>query len=350
VEARVEEARSGAGPRKVTLEDVAKAAGVSRALVSIVVRRAPGASDETRARILAIADELGYRPDVRARLLARSSSRLLGVAFSVNSLHHADLVPSIYDAAEAHGYEVILSGRTPRHDEKHAIDTLIGYRCDAIIDIAPEQTEADLSRLSRGLPVVVVGRRIAHQAGTVDVVRTDEASGLQQAVEHLAGLGHRRIAHIDGGPGQTTMTADRRRFFRATMDRLGLRATCSVVDGGNTGPAGRAAAGVLLASDAPPTAIVTFNDEAAWGAMRAIFDAGLRVPEDVSVVGYDGTTLAEIAPHRLTTVRQDFEAIGRLSVERAIARLEEGAPVGDAVLEPALKLGETSGPAPAFTG
>jgi len=335
----------GRGPRNPTLEDVAHAAGVSRALVSIVIRGVPGASDETRARVLAIADELGYRPDVRARLLARSATRLLGVTYRIGALHHADLLSPIYEAAERHGYEVILSGKTRRHDERHAVNALLGYRCGAILMLGPDMPEPDLAELSQKLPVIVVGRRLIHKSATLGVVRTDEEAGMGLAVEHVVALGHTRIAHVDGGPG--TMSSDRRRFYREHMTRLGLRAEIRVEVGrDDLGVSSRLAGSRLLDDGRRPTAIVAYNDEAAWGVMRAAADHGLSVPADLSVVGYDGSNLARLAPRELTTVHQDAEAIGRLAVELAIARLESESPVRDIVRTPTLVPGETTGPAP----
>ncbi len=335
----------GAIARKPTLEDVAQAAGVSRALVSIVIRDAAGASEQTRARVLAIANELGYRPDARARLLARSSTRVLGVTYRIGALHHADLLGPIYDAAEAAGYEVILSGMTRHHDERRALNTLLGYRCEAVLMLGPDLPEPELNRLASSMPVVIVGRRMIHPAGAMDTVRTDEDAGLHLAVEHLVNLGHTRIVHVDGGPG--TKASDRRRGYRSSMKNAGLRANTQVLDGGDTGDDGRRAGVELLILDAWPTAVIAYNDESAWGVMRALTAQGVSVPDDISVVGYDGSPLAHLAPRELTTVRQDVESIGRLSVERAIARLEGSAPPEmDVVLRPALVIGETTGPPP----
>jgi DNA-binding LacI/PurR family transcriptional regulator len=328
--------------RKPTLEDVARAAGVSRALVSIVIRDAPGASKGTRARILAIADELGYRPDVRARLLARSASRLLGVTYRVGALHHADLLSPIYQAAESAGYEVILSGKTPRHDERHALDAVVGFRCDAILMLGPVLPEPEIGRFAASMPVVLVGRRLIHATEVIDTVRTDEDAGMRLAVDHLVALGHTRIALVGGGPG--TIASDRRRGYRASMTRAGLRDHIQIIEGGEIGEGGRRAGVELLSKQPRPTGVIGFNDESAWGVMRAVADQHLAVPDDISVVGYDGSPLSRLAPRELTTVHQDAESIGRIGVERAISRLEAEVPVADVVLSPNLVEGETTGP------
>src|SRR5690349_1403278 len=183
--------------RRPTLADVAARAGVSIALVSIVMREAPGASAATRARVLAVADELGYRPDIRARLLRRSRSRLLGVVFGVQHAFHGDLVGGLYTAADRVGYELALSAVTPARDEQRAVASLLQDRCEALVLLGPQSPAGYLAGLAARLPVVVVARSVRDRA--VDVVRTDDAEGLGQAVDHLVGLGHERIAHIDGG-------------------------------------------------------------------------------------------------------------------------------------------------------
>jgi DNA-binding LacI/PurR family transcriptional regulator len=333
------------GPHKPTLEDVAKAAGVSRALVSIVIRDAPGASDGTRARVLAIAEELGYRPDVRAQLLARTSTRLLGVVYRVDALHHMDLLPPIYDEAEAQGYELILSGTTVRHDERRAIDTLLGYRCDALLLLGPTLPEPDIVRLAVTLPVTVLGRRLVHASRGLDTVRSDDAAGVAVAVAHLAGLGHRLITHVDGGPG--TIAADRRRGYRAAMMRLGLGENIAIIGGNGRAEGGRRAGESLADQASRATAVVAFNDETAWGVMRALTDRGRAVPGDVSIVGYDASPLALVAPRVLTSIHQDAESIGRVAVRRAAERLTH-AVVGptETVFEPTLVPGETSSAPP----
>ncbi len=330
------------GPHKPTLEDVARAAGVSRALVSIVIRDAPGASDGTRARVLAVAEQLGYRPDVRARLLARSASRLIGVTYRADSLHHMDLLEPIYDAADVAGYDVILSAKTPHRDERRAVNTVMGYRCDAILLLGADLPEPEVRRLGASQPVVAVGRRLVRRSEGVDTVRTDEDHGMRLAVDHLTGLGHRRIALIGGGPG--AKASDRRRGYRTAMTHAGLHDAIRIAEGGETVDAGWRAATTLLAAAPRPTAIVAYNDEAAWGVLRAAAHHGIAVPEELSVVGYDGTSLSVLAPRRLTTVRQDAESIGRTAVLRAVARLSgDAGDDRDTVFRPSFIDGETTG-------
>jgi DNA-binding LacI/PurR family transcriptional regulator len=303
--------------RRPTQKDVAARAGVSRALVSIVIREAPGASEATRQRVLQAAAELAYRPDTRARLLARSSTQVLGVVFNVQHAFHADLLEGIYAAAEPAGYEVVLSGVTPDRDERRAEETLLGYRCDALLLLGPEAPGPRIAELGSRLPVVVVGRRLPD--GPVDIVRTDDDEGMRQAVDHLVALGHREIAHVDGGRGGKS--TDRRRGYRTAMRRNGLRERIRIVPGGQTAEDGVAAARLLLANGALPTAIVAYDDDCAAGLLDSLTQADLSIPGDISIVGYDDSRQSRLAHSNLTTVGQDARRLASLAVDRAVARL-----------------------------
>ena len=302
--------------RRPRLADVAARAGVSTALVSIVMREAPGASAATRERVLAVADELGYRPDVRARLLRRSRSRLIGVVFGVQHAFHGDLVGGLYTAADRVGYELALSAVTPDRDEGEATAGLLQDRCEALILLGPQAPTASLARLATRMPVVVLARSV--RSAAVDAIHTAEAEGLRQAVDHLVELGHRRIAHIDGGraPGAT----ERRRGYRDAMHHHGLDRHIRIVPGGLTEEDGATAARVLL--HAPPTAVTVFNDRCATGVLDVFSRSGLRVPDEVSVVGYDDSRLARLTHINLTTIAQDTTTLTRLAVARAIDRIE----------------------------
>jgi len=294
---------------------VAAAAGASKSLVSLVMRGEPGASAGTRRRILDAAGRLGYHPDSRARLLRSGRSRLLGVVFGIQHTFHADLVTALYSAARETGYELALSAVTPHRAEKEAIAGLLQDRCEALILLGPQSPAADVVRLATRLPVIVLARNVRNPA--VDVVRTADADGVRQAVDHLVELGHRRIAHIDGAraPG----AADRRRGYRDAMHRHGLDAHARIITGGVTEEDGAAAARSLLAD--APTAVTVFNDRCATGTLDVFHREGLKVPEDISVVGYDDSRLARLAHVNLTTIAQDTVAMSTLAVGRAIDRI-----------------------------
>jgi DNA-binding LacI/PurR family transcriptional regulator len=290
---------------------------VSVALASIVMREAPGASAATRVRVLEVAERLGYRPDRRARLLRSGRSRLLGVVFGVQYDYHGELVAGLYDAAEAIGYELTLSAVTPRRPESRAIAGLLQDRCEALILLGPQTPTAALVQLHARMPVIAVARAI--RGGVLDVVRTDDREGLRLAVDHLVGLGHTRIAHVDGGrlPG----SAERRRGYRDGMREHGLEAGIRVVPGGFDEEDGVRAAYTLL--DDPPTAVAMYNDRSAAGLLDALRRAGRSVPGDLSVVGYDDSRLAALDHIDLTTVAQDTAAMTTLAVARAVDRIEQ---------------------------
>jgi DNA-binding LacI/PurR family transcriptional regulator len=324
-----------------TLEDVAARAGVSRALVSLVIRGASGASQATTARVLKVAAEIGYRPDPRARLLARSRSRsrLLGVTFAAQHPFHADLLEGIYLAAEPTGYDIALSAPTPSRGEDRAVDSLLDYRCEALLLLGPEAPAARLAELAGQLPVLVVARRV--RAASVQVVRTADDEGIRLAVEHLISLGHRDIVHVDGGhaPG----AADRRRGYRTAMRDHGLSAR--VLPGGPTEQAGGAAAHHLL-SEGLPSAVIAFNDRCAVGLLDTVIRTGVSVPGDVSIVGYDDDRLSRLAHINLTTVGQDVPMLASLAVRRLVARLDGAATGGreDVIAPHLIVRGTTAAP------
>jgi DNA-binding LacI/PurR family transcriptional regulator len=335
--------------RRVTLSDVAERAGVSAMLVSLVMRGRPGASPANRERVLQVARELGYVPDARARVLRQGKTNLLGVTFLVRQPFHADLVEGIYDAADAAGYEVALSAITGNRVEARAIETLLAERCEALILLGPRTPRKQLLELAARLPVTVVARGVAEPS--VDVVRTADAKGIQLAVDHLVGLGHTRIAHVDGGdaPG----AAQRRKGYRDALRRHGLSEFERIENGGLTDDDGARATGHLLASAPAPTAVLAFNDRCATGVLDALYRAGLRVPGDVSVVGFDDTYVAAFSHVDLTTVRQDARVMARHAVDHAVGRLEAGGSWPDAretVIPPTLVVRGTTGPPPAPTG
>lgn len=301
--------------RRPTLEDVAERAGVSRALVSIVMRDVAGASEQTRARVRRAADDIGYRPDPRARRLRQHRTRLIGVTFTAGQEFHADLVDGVYVAADELGYDVVLSGVTQHRDEPRALRTLIDDRCEGLVLIGPEMPTRELTDLAARVPVVVVARRV----GGVDAVRSDDVAGAVMGMDHLVGLGHRRIVYLDGGraPG----AAERRRGCRRAIRAAELPELTRA--GGLTEREGAAAAAAMLESKTLPSAVFAFNDRCALGAMDVLIRAGVAVPQRVSVLGFDDSPLAGLAHIDLTTIRQDSAGLARAAVLRLVTRLDD---------------------------
>jgi DNA-binding LacI/PurR family transcriptional regulator len=327
--------------RRPTLEDVAERAGVSRALVSIVMRDVAGASEQTRERVRRAAEEIGYRPDPRARRLRQHRTRLIGVTFTAGQEFHADLVDGVYMAADELGYDVVLSGVTPHRDEPRALRTLIDDRCEGVVLIGPEMPTRQLADLAARVPVVVVARRV----GGVDAVRSDDAAGAVMGMDHLIGLGHRRIVYLDGGraPG----AAERRRGCRRAARAAQLLEL--TLPGGLTERDGAAAASAMLDWQDMPTAVFAFNDRCALGAMDVLIRTGVAVPQQVSVLGFDDSPLAGLAHIDLTTIRQDSAGLARAAVQRLVTRLDDvsvDSRAVDVTREPALVVrGSTAPPA-----
>ena len=329
-----------AGPRP-TMRDVAREAGVSKALVSIVFRGSAGASEESRRRVFAAADRLGYRPNRTASMLALRRTRQLGVVADLHNWFHAEIVDAILTAAERDHYQVVLTPWTARHSEERAIEAALEFRCEALVLVGSQLEGAAVRTLVDDTPVISVGRAL--DIAEADVVRCSDRAGIELVVEHLVTLGHRRIAHIDGGGG--AISADRRDGFTEGMRRHELLDQAIVVPGGRTEEGGRLGATELLRTVPRPTAVVAFNDSCAVGAMEQLGAAGVRVPDEISVTGYDDSALARLRTIDLTSVRQDADALGRWAVSAAIERLDHGRTrAREAVLLPQLVVRSSSLP------
>lgn len=306
-----------------TMEDVAARAGVSRALVSLVMRGSPKVSEHRRRAVLAAAQDLGYQPHMLARSLASRTSNMVGVMVSdLRNAYFGDVVEGMDAAARDAGLELILNtGRRSATRERTALETLLSFRPGGIVLLSPVLPAAAIREAARQCPIVLVSRNSSIAA--VDTVNDDGEAGAALAVDHLAGLGHRRIVHFDGGSAFTA--APRRRGYVAAMERHGLEPL--VIPSEHTDEAGIAAVGKVLklfSRNAFPTALICGNDFNAVGAMSALEEAGLRVPQDVSIVGYDNSSLAALRHVSLTTVDQPRTKIGRLAVAALAERLRDG--------------------------
>ena len=329
----------GRGSRStVTMEDVAARAGVSRALVSIVLRDVPGASQESRDCVLRAAAELDYRPDHRARLLGSSRSGTLGVVYRLQGPFHAEVVEALYAAAAPGGWLLALEPTAPSRPESLAVQALLDYRCEAVLLVGSTLPRAAVAALAERLPVVVLARSLPGLG--VDTVRTDDEAGARLAVEYLVGLGHQRVAHAHGGraPG----AAERRAGYRAAMRAAGLQP--ELVLGGLTDADGERAARDLL-GDRGRTAVVAFNDPCAAGLLAAARANGTTVPDELSVVGYDDSAVAALSTVALTTVRQDAAALAAAALKLAAARVQNPeAPISETVIAPHLVVRRTTAP------
>lgn len=305
-----------------TIIDVARRAGVSKSLVSLVMRGAPNVGVERRARVLAAAEELGYRPNAVARSLVRQRTNLFGILLSdLHNPYFTEVVDGIEESAFSAEYRALITsgGRQPA-GEARAMDTLLQLRVDGLILAGTVLDSRSIRNAARTCPVVLVAR--ATRAAGVDSVVNDDRAGAGMAVDHLRALGHTRITHVDGGVGAGA--ASRRSGFLGAMRRHGLERSARVVPGDFTEAGGAAGVKAVLVAGDIPTAVFVSNDLAAIGALHAFEDAGLAVPEDISLVGYDNTALAALGHIGLTTIDQPRHEMGRTGVELLLERVEAG--------------------------
>lgn len=325
-----------------TMKDVAARVGVSQPLVSLVFRNEPGASPETRERILRAAAELGYRPDTAAQVLRRRRSRHIGVLFAMRQPFDVDLVEALYPAAQRHGYQLVLGALGPGRDERGAVEELLAYRCEAMVFLGPTSQAAQLAAVAEQLPIVDIARRLA--GDRVDVVRVADEAGAALAVDHLVELGHRAIVHIDGGnlPG----SAHRSVGYQRAMRRHMLQRHTRILPGDHTEESGATAARQLLQERRLPTAIFASNDRCAHGVLVTLVRAGVEVPSEVSLVGFDDSGVARLSFIQLTTVRQEATRMAESAVRAIVERLDEGRTTArEIVLDPSLVIrGTTSAP------
>ena len=332
--------RAGAGP---TIRDVAREAGVSKALVSIVFRGEPGASPENRRRVFEAAERIGYRANRTASLLASSRTRQLGVVMDLHNGFHAEVADAVLSTADQAGYRVVTSPWTAAHAEDRAVRAALEFRCEALLLVGSELEPEMVAELVDGVPVVSIGRLL--DLDGADTVRCSDEAGMEQVVDHLVGLGHTRIVHVDGGAG--SISAARRDGFRRGGQRHGILDRSKVIRGGRTEEDGRRAARELLGMGERPSAVAAFNDHCALGVIDVLAEAGLRVPEQVSVTGYDDSPVAQLHAIDLTSVRQEAQELARWAVAAAVERLDDGRTRGrESVPISRLVVRGSSGPAP----
>jgi DNA-binding LacI/PurR family transcriptional regulator len=303
--------------RQPTMADIAELVGVSRQLVGLVFRGAPGVGAETEVKIRAAAKELGYRPNLAAQSLRREGSKYIGVVFHAAERSTNEIIPVIYKHAGDLGFQVVISAISSDRTDQEAIDEVIGHRCDGLILIASTLSVTRLQKLARTIPLVSLGRRLSGvRAG---VVSSHGEVGVFDAVEYLIGLGHKSIAYVNA----KDMLDNEYRLegYESAMDKAKLKKTLVTVTGDFAENGGARAANKILALDHLPTAVVCNNDQSAFGLIHRFLQAGVKVPADVSVIGYDDT-VAQLPFLDLTTVRQDPEELARAAVDDLSARIK----------------------------
>ncbi|WP_307611311.1 LacI family DNA-binding transcriptional regulator [Pseudarthrobacter sp. W1I19] len=320
---------------------MAREAGVSRALVSLVMRDSPKVSPAKRTAVLESAAALGYSPNRLASRLASRRTNTLGVLFlDLHNSVFADMYDGIREGISGSGNQLMVAvGSADPRTELEAVRSFVDLRVDGVILAGYTGSSPDLAAALRGTPAVVITREL--EVDGVDSVLTDDFRSGALAVEHLHGLGHRRIAHVDISDW-LPYTA-RREGYLAAMQQFGLEP--QLVHSDMTERGGRAVMENFLASGATlPTAIFAHNDLTAIGVMEALAAHGLSVPGDVAVVGCDNIEVAASPLIGLTSIDQHAGELGRLAAQAMLDRAAgTSGPAVTRKLEPALMVRRSSG-------
>jgi LacI family transcriptional regulator len=312
--------------KRVTIIDVARHAGVSTAAVSKVLRNAYGVSASMQDRVRASMAELGYRPHAAARGM-RGKTYTIGVLLdSIRNPFFADILEGIQAEVGPTDYQVLLgAGGYTAAGQGHLTDAMVDRRMDGLVLVAPGTPRTDVARTAADTPTVVVGH---HDAGKqFDSVVHDDAAGGALVVDHLVGLGHRRIALISttGAPGSGWTRRPEvilEQGYRDAMAAHGLTDLARVATTNYSEIGGYEAGRQLLTTGDRPTAIFAGTDAAALGVFRAAAGLGLRIPDDLSLVGYNNTAISALSPVQLTSVDQAGAQMGSAAARMLLERIE----------------------------
>jgi len=331
----------------LTIRDVAKAAGVSTATVSNVLNKTGKVGRTTHLRVLSTVKRLGYLPDLHARHLASRDSRTLGIIVSdIENPFFPEVIKSFETRARELGYDAILSDTNydPRRT-RAAAERMMEHRVRGVAVMTSEVSLRLIDEMAQRR-IAVTFLDLAPVRGSVSKLRIDYFSGIKQIVDYLHQQGHKRIAFVTGRPGLKSNEA-RLEAYKKCMRALGLEPGPTLP--GDLRYEGGLAAGSAIAKLSPrPTAVMTVNDLTAVGVLKGLIKAGCRVPQDISVTGFDNTRMAEYSNPSITTVDVHRDMLGQIAAD-ALHELSCSAnPQGREYHIPAeLILRESSGPAPA---
>ncbi len=311
--------------QQVSIKDIARAANVSHPTVSRALSHSPLVKGETAERIRQIAASMGYRPSAIARSLATKKTRTIGVVVtSIADPFIADVVSGIEETANDHGYSVFLANSNANPDrEVKVVHSFHERRVDGII-VTASRVGALYVPLLSGLkvPIVLINNQHPDEPDEfIYSVMIDNIKASTQVMKHLIGLGHRRIAYIGDQAG---FQSDTERFagYRQALAFAGYPFLPELVVHGDGKPeGGRQAMEKLLALPMHPTAVFCYNDMSALGALRALYRHGIKVPDDISLVGFDDLSIASYTSPLLTTVSQPKQQMGRMAMETMLKLL-----------------------------
>ncbi|HST84320.1 MAG TPA: LacI family DNA-binding transcriptional regulator [Kineosporiaceae bacterium] len=331
----------GALQRRPAMYDVARLAGVSHQTVSRVLNLHPSVSPRTRTLVLAAIDELGYRPNSAARTLATGRSKTLGVITLAGTLYGPmSMLYGVEAAARDQGY--MLTIVSVRDGEEGALERAVAnlhkQRVDGIVAIAPLVSIGEsLTALAQQIPLVAVE---SSPRASLPIVSVDQAAGARIATDHLLAQGHRTVWHVSG-PAGWYESQDRTAGWAAALAAAGAEVPPAL--SGDWSPRSGYEAGQIIGRMPDVTAVFVANDQMALGVLRALNEHGRRVPNDVSLVGFDDIPESGFFSPPLTTVRQPFDMVGRRSLQTLLAEIESGQPaVGRVVIAPELIVREST--------
>jgi len=312
---------------RATSAEVAKLAGVSRTTVSLVLNNRGGEigiSPETRSRVIDVATSLGYQPSHAARSLRRWRTNVIALLlYTLDSFYNAEIIGAAHAAALERGYSLNIMSAKFDEVQRRAYSLLSGGIADGVIVAAPPaDLAADLKRLADiGMPIVVMQHHSPDPA--IQAVRVDLEMGGHVATRHLIALGHRRIGHIGSASQRLLKRKERSDGYARALVEAGLPVDPELIVMTEPSLAGGfAGMEELLALRQPPTGVFVYSDQMAIGALHALRKRGVRVPQEMAVVGFDGIGLGGFVTPELTTVDYSRADIGRLAVEAVIDRLE----------------------------
>ncbi|MCU6710511.1 LacI family transcriptional regulator [Paenibacillus sp. J5C_2022] len=296
-----------------TIKDIAKAAGVSIATVSRVINQLGGYNEETGKRVIAVARELGYRKNESARSLVQKTTKTIGIIMpDVATSFYGDITKGIEDISFEHGYSVILTHAGSRGSRIRESLNLMGERrVDGLIIVSVElQAEGIELLLSLGIPHILLSTKTASEQ--VPYMKVDDYGAAYTAVKHLIDCGHRFIGMAGADPEDAIAGVPRMEGYKQALSDCGLKVDSHVIKTGDFSfDAGKRAMQAFIEEQAPITAVFCVSDEAALGIISACYERGIRVPDDISVVGYDNSKVSQMSIPPLTTVAQPLYEMGR---------------------------------------
>lgn len=336
-------------PLRPTINDVARASGVSKKTVSRVINDSPLVTESTREKVQSVIKELKFTPDPQARALASSQSFLIGVVYDNPNALYIDYVQrGVIDVCRSAGYELVVHPASFNSDTM--VDDVMAFvhrlKPDGIILLSPISQRDDLVEELKLAGCHYIRLASSNIDDSAHLVMSHDQSGAKKIVTHLIDLGHKDIAFITG-PNHYKSTIERKAGYLSALEEKGIDPVPDfILEGAYTYESGISCAKKLLSGEHVPTAIFAGNDEMACGVIKEAMQRGLKVPEDISVAGFDDSIIASRVFPNLTTVHRSASLMGKLAAEKIIASLKSGIDAArdvQAIIEPELIIRESTG-------